>query len=118
MENQPKKRKYYTRNQKINILNELNLGYITHSALARKHDIHPVTLYQWKREMDFTKKQKDTDFSEVLNENENLKKENENLKKALAEIAVEKQILQAANDVLKSWDRKKKLKLQKKSLKK
>ncbi|MCH2534137.1 MAG: transposase [Bdellovibrionales bacterium] len=119
METNRIKRKYYTRERKIKILRELETGGMTHTELARKYGIHPITLYSWKRLMGQENNSKpDSDYEEVLNENSQLKKEVENLKKALGELAVDKQILQTANDILKKSQRKTKLKSQKKSSKK
>ena len=71
------KRKYFTKAQKRSILDELNSNGMTISVLARKHDIHPVTVHKWKREMG-TKKNDNSeiDISELLEELEKSKKEN------------------------------------------
>ncbi len=50
------KRKYFTKDQKRKILDELRSHGMTISVLARKHDIHPVTVHKWKREMGSSKK--------------------------------------------------------------
>ena len=110
------KRKYYSFSQKKKILNELDSGDITHSELARKHSIHPMTLYKWKRNMgqkENTESHK-LRHSEMLEEYQNLKKENDMLKKALADMALEKQILKIANDIYQEESSKKKLTLPKK----
>ena len=112
------KRRYYTKSKKIQILNELESGGITHTELARRHMIHPVTLYQWKRQMGQDKPENQPDYQELLDELEKIKAENENLKKALGEVAVNNQILQTANDIYKKKQRQRQLKLQKKSSKK
>ena len=112
------KRKYFTKSKKLQILNEMSSGGMTHSDLARKHKIHPVTLYQWKRQMGQEKPENQPDYQELLNENEDLKSQIDNLKKALGEVAVEKQILQTANDILKKAQRKKRSSSPKKSSKK
>jgi transposase-like protein len=115
------KRPYYSKAKKIQILNELNDGGITHTELARRHGIHPVTLFKWKREMttsDDSEPEKQPDYQELLRELESLKKENNHLKKAIGEIAVEKLILKTANDIYRRESLKKKFLLQKKSSKK
>ena len=43
------KRKYYTKQHKIKILEELDSHDMTISDLARRHDIHPMTVYKWRR---------------------------------------------------------------------
>ena len=112
------KRKYFTRAQKRSILDELNSNGMTISVLARKHDIHPVTVHKWKREMGTEKKNPDIDISELLAELEKSKEENENLKKALADVAIEKQVLQTANEILKKKQIQQQLNSQKKPSKK
>ena len=114
------KRKYFTKAQKKSILDELNSHGMTISILARRHDIHPVTVHKWKREMgnNKTNDENNVDLSELLAELEKLKGENSNLKKALADVVLDKQILQTANDVLKKKHLQQQLKSQKKPSKK
>ena len=58
------------------------------------------------------------DYQHVVSELEKTKKENENLKKALGELAMEKQILQTSNEILKKRQMRKMFASQRKSLKK
>lgn len=110
-----RKRKHFTKSQKLEILNELKTNDMTIAAMARRYEIHPVTLHQWKRSMSKPQEpKKDEDLKEVLSENEKLKLDNENLKKALGEMAVDNQILKTYNEVLKKNQRKEKLKKRKK----
>ena len=100
-----KKRKYFTKEQKKKILMELDLGVISQADLARKHDLHPITIYTWKRTMKKDEpKKSEANISELLEELEKAKAENENLKKALGEIVVENQILKSTIEVLKKKD--------------
>ena len=112
------RRKYFTKQRKLEILQELHTSQLTISALARKHDIHPVTVHKWKREMTSTKENHSIDISEMLAEIERLKSENSNLKKAVGELAVDNQILQAANDIFKKAQREDQLKSLKRSRRK
>ena len=112
------KRKYFSQTQKLRILNELDFGVMSHSELARKYSLHPMTIYKWKRQMGQKQEKNTVEHSEILDEVKELRKENDNLKKALAELALEKQILKTAKDILQRESRKKKLKLQKKSSRK
>ena len=112
------KRKYFTKQQKLKILEELKTGGMTVTSLARQRGIHPITLYSWKRTMTQDKPENQPDYQDILNENEKLKKELENYKEAIGELAVDKQILKVANDVLKKSVGEQKLKSQKKSSKK
>jgi transposase-like protein len=107
------RRKHFTKEKKLLILNELDNGAITVAGLARKHAIHPVTIHLWKRSMS-TKPKSNEDYQEILLENVILKEEIENLKKALADIAVDNQITKAHNDVLKKRQRETKSKKPKK----
>ena len=113
------KRKYFTKQEKRRILDELRSSGMTISNLARKHDIHPVTVHNWKREMG-TKKSEEAsvDTSELLAEIEKMKAENDNLKKALADVSVENQIFKTANEILKKNQRSEKFKSSKKRSKK
>ena len=95
------KRNYFNKAAKSKILEELRTSGMTVTNLARKHGIHPITVYKWKREMGKKIEKLPTNIQELLDENERVKCENENLKKALADVAVEKQILKVANDILK-----------------
>ena len=112
------KRKYFTKQQKLKILEELKTGGMTVTSLARQRGIHPITLYSWKRTRTQYKPENQPDYQEILKENEKLKKELENYKKAIGELAVDKQILKVANDVLKKSVREQALKSRRKSSKK
>ena len=104
-----KKRKYFTKEQKKKILMELDLGVTCQAELARKHDLHPITICNWKRTMKKDEpKKSEANISELLEELEKAKAENENLKKALGEIVVEKQILKSTIEVLKKEEIKEK----------
>ena len=53
---------------------------ISLSELARKHQIHPMTIYNWKKKMSDKKKEDELDPEELLVEIQKLKKENQSLK--------------------------------------
>lgn len=112
------KRRYFTTAKKLQILEELKKGSLTHSDLARKYKLHPVTLYQWKRTMSEKKLSEEIDYEQILKDYEKIKAENDQLKKAVAEMAIDKQILQTANDIYKKKYRQQQLKSPKKSSKK
>jgi len=111
------KRNYFTKDAKLKILEDLKSNGMTITNLARKHGIHPVTVHKWKREMGKKVETTSTDIQELLSEIEKVKQENDNLKKALADVAVEKQILKIANDVLKKNQRSERFNSPKKSSK-
>ena len=99
------KRRYFTKAQKISILNELNIKGVSLSELARKYQINSVVLYRWRKRMDMNMDKGSAIISSnyqcIVSELEKTKQENEHLKKALGELALEKQILKTANEVLK-----------------
>lgn len=92
-------RKRIPKEQKFTILKEhFDLG-TSLSELARRYQVHPVTLYNWKRQMGQNEEQ--INASEILTELEKFKEENRHLKKALAEISLKHEISLEANDFLK-----------------
>ena len=99
------KRRYFTKAQKISILNELNIKGVSLSELARKYQINSVVLYRWRKRMDMNMDKgsaaTSSNYQCIVSELEKIKRENEYLKKALGELALEKQILKTANEVLK-----------------
>lgn len=66
---------------------------ISISELARKNQIHPITLYNWKRKMTEKKDSSELDISEMLAENERLRRENKQLQSALGKTTLEKECL-------------------------
>ena len=102
----------------MEILREISSGSMSLSDLARKHDIHPVTIYSWKRNLRETmKKPEEADIAEILKENERLKLEISALKETVSDLAVGKRILECSNDILRRNQLKKKLSMQLKSSK-
>jgi len=119
VETSPKRtRRSFTKARKMEILREISSGSASLSDLARKHDIHPVTIYSWKRTLRETmKKPEELNLDEILKENERLKLENLALKETVSDLAVGKRIQECANDILRRAQLKKKLSSQKKSSK-
>ena len=97
------KRRFFTKAQKVSILNEMSISGLSLSELARKYQISPVVLYKWRKKMDINQESIELvpKYQSVVSELEKTKQENEYLKKALGELAVEKQILKTANEILK-----------------
>jgi transposase-like protein len=87
------------------------------SELARQNQIHPITLYNWKKQMADKKKDNELDINEILAENEKLKKENASLKKTLGSVTHEKEVIKDINDFLKKKYREEQLKKQGNTLK-
>ena len=95
-------RTYLTQNQKLMILEENRNDGVPISILARKHGIHPITIYQWKKKMDQDENELSMDrIKEILLENERLKKENKNLKVKVADLSIDTEILKDALDIVK-----------------
>jgi len=106
-------RKRLSNDQKYLILSEHFEKGISLSELARLHQVHPITLYNWKRQMSQKKNETELNPDEILAENEKLKKENASLKKALGSVSHEKEVLKDINDFLKKKYREQELKKQK-----
>lgn len=85
-------RRQFTVWQKRLILREHVEQGVSITYLARKYQVHPVTIYQWKRVVDLCGKMKDPhgDMDELLEELDRLRKENHRLKLAVSELVVEK----------------------------
>ena len=67
-------RKRVSKEQKFIILKEHFDKGTSISELARINNIHPITLYQWKRQMG-EKPEEKINVQEILGENQKLKKE-------------------------------------------
>jgi len=93
-------RKRISREQKFNILSEHTENGTPVSELARLHGIHPITIYQWKRQMN-DKPKNELDVEKLLQELNDLKKKNKQLTKALGEVTLDNQCLKDINEFLK-----------------
>jgi len=101
MRNQPlRTRRRFTDQEKNSILEDHFDKGIPVPVLARKHGIHPITLYNWKRKMS-EQGNSQVDPKELLKEIEKLNIELKNVKAALGEAVLDKQALQDINKVLK-----------------
>lgn len=106
-------RKRLSIDQKNLILQDHFEKGVSISELARKNQIHPITLYNWKKKMADTKDKDELDIHEILAENEKLKKENSSLKKTLGTVTHEKEVIKDINEFLKKKYREEQLKKQK-----
>ena len=97
------KRRYFIKAQKVSILNDLSISGLSLSELARKYQISPVVLYKWRKKRDINQESVELfpKYKSVVSELEKTKQENEHLKRALGELAVERQILKSAIEILK-----------------
>lgn len=112
------KRKYYTYEQKLELLNQMKISGMTHAEFARRRGIHPVTIYQWKKMMGEKINKVNPDIEEILLENEKLKNQVKHLKETVGELSIDKKILETAVDIYKKSQLKEKYKSQNKSSKK
>ena len=77
------KRRYFTKAQKVSILNEMSLSGLSLSELARKYQISPVVLYKWRKKMDINQESIESvpRYQSVVSELEKSKQEIEKLLK-------------------------------------
>ena len=73
---------------------------MTINQITRMHNIHPMTIYKWRRKMHIIEDSLEN-LSAVLLENRTLKEENENLKKILGEMTMKKEIFETENKIIK-----------------
>jgi transposase-like protein len=103
METTPTKRKYFTHEKKRLILQEHFSSGISIPVLARKHGVHAITLYAWKRQMNPKKISSEIDpefIRKLIEENDRLKNENKNLKAKVGDLSVRNDILQDGIDII------------------
>ena len=107
--------KRFTKEEKIRILSESSEGGLTLSELARKYQISPHTLYNWRNTM---KRQMEDPLNpaELLYEIRSLKIENSRLKQTVADQALDITTLKQWNDFVKKKLREEKLNFQRNSL--
>ncbi len=90
----------FTLEVKYMILKEHRESGVPVSLLARKYQVHPITIYQWKRAL-MKKSEESYPSIDYRVEYERIQQENKQLKKALADMAVGKCILEDAVEILK-----------------
>ena len=112
-------RRSFTHQEKISIISRHFEEGISISELARVNDIHPVTLYSWRRHMSDKPKKDDTvDMKKLVEELNALKKENKSLKSIVGEQVLDIACLKDLNEFLKKRELEQQLKKQKNSSKK
>lgn len=116
MKESPSFKRWGLSQRRLILSEHMELG-VSVSSLGRKYGIHPVTIYQWKRShMENEKlKQSGPSVEELLEQLEKAHKENRHLKKALAEVSVDKSILQDALEIFKKKELRGSSKSQRKS---
>lgn len=109
-------RKRLSKEEKYSIMQEHFDNGVNLSELARKHKLHPITLYAWKRKMKDSTNQLDSEYEALRRENEQLKKEKHRLTRALGEVSLENQAQKDIIEFLKKKEQERQLKKQKSSL--
>ena len=96
-------RRQFTVWQKRLILREHVEGGVSITYLARKYQVHPVTIYQWKRMVDLSAEMKDPHGSidDLLQELDRMRKENHRLRLTVSDLVVEKSCQQDVIDAFK-----------------
>ena len=86
------RRKQFSYEQKQLILREHTEERVSINQLSRKYQIHPITLYTWRRMINpnGNRKEPQASLEELLRELEALKKENKKLKHVVAELSLDK----------------------------
>jgi transposase-like protein len=112
-------RRHFSRAQKEQILQEHREQGVPISQLARKHGIHAITVYQWKRNMTQDDESVTPEkIRELISEISKLKLENKQLKFKVADLSVTNDIMAEAIEISKKRDLLKQVKLLEKSKKK
>jgi transposase-like protein len=78
--------------------------------VANRHGIHPVTLAKWKRQMSDKNPKMNHDQAELIAETKNRKDEIKRLKKIIADLSVDKEILNEAIAIYQEIEKKEKSK--------
>lgn len=95
-----RKRRRFTEDQKVQILQEHHSKGVPISVLARVHDINAVTLYQWKRAMK-DKPETNIDVADLLKQIDQLKKDKDKLLKKVGESSLREEVAQDIIDFYK-----------------
>jgi transposase-like protein len=97
-----RKRRRFSEEQKIQILEENRVKGVPISVLARVHGINAVTLYQWKRAMR-NKPESQIDVEDLLKQIDQLKKDKDKLLKKVGESTLREEV---ALDIVEFYKKK------------
>ncbi len=101
-----RKRRRFSDDQNVQILQEHHSKSVPISVLARVHYINAVTLYQWKRAMK-DKPESNIDVTDLLRQIDQLKKDKDRLLKKVGESTLREEVAQDIIDFYekRSWNR-------------
>jgi transposase len=96
MEETSSRRKHFTQDKKLLIIKEHYSEGIPITVLARKHGVHAITLYNWKRQMKHKKEEPEINpefIRKLIEENDKLKSEVHSLKAKVGDLSIKNDIL-------------------------
>jgi len=96
-------RRYIPKALKLEILRENQDEGVPISVLARKHGIHPITVYQWRRSQMSDEENELTPekIKALILENQSLKSQVKTLKSKVGDLCITNEILEVALDIAK-----------------
>lgn len=109
-----RKRRTFTKEQKMMILDDYFRNKCSMIEIGKKHDIDPVTIARWKRSMSDKDPSMNHSQAKLIAELEKEKEQNKVLKKLVADLSIDKEILNEALKIYKKKSEELKFKSQKK----
>jgi transposase-like protein len=104
------KRLQFRKEEKCAILAEYFELKCSMIEVAKRHNIHPVTLAKWKREMSDKNPKMDHSQADLIAKLEKQKKENDQLRKIIGDLSLDKEVLKEAIEIFTKNPKKKKSK--------
>ena len=112
-----RKRRTFTKEQKMMILDDFFRNKCSMIEIGAKYDVDPVTIARWKRSMSDKDPSMNHSQVKLVAELEKEKEQNKILKKLVADLSIDKEILNDALEIYKKKYDESKSKLPKKSKK-
>lgn len=97
-------RRKFTKEEKLQIVNESLEDNVSNGDMGRKYDIHPATISRWRRELKLF--ENNAYPGKGIKRQTEEQKENDLLKKQLREANLENEILKKALGIISSPNRK------------
>lgn len=104
------KRLQFRKEEKCAILAEYFELKCSMIEVAKRYNIHPVTLAKWKREMSDKNPKMNHSQADLIAQVEKQKKENDRLRKIIGDLSLDKEILEEAVKLFKKSPKKPKSK--------